>query len=113
MSSASSESSSQLLEKFNILKSEMQQLIEKIAEIELERDEHQIVLEAMKPMLPSRKCFRQISGVLIEQTVKDTIPYLEHQLNSILTLLDSLIKQKETKQNEFVQCQQKLNTTAY
>lgn len=57
----------------------------KIAELEGERSEHQLVTEAMKEMEPSRRCFRMIGGVLVERTVGEVKPAVEKNLQGEIT----------------------------
>ena len=98
------------IEKINRLKGELQQYMEKTAELELERDEHQIVLDAMKPMDPTRKCFRQISGVLVEGTVSEFTPALQVQLEGIQRVMQSLVTQRDQKEQELKQYQASITT---
>jgi chaperonin cofactor prefoldin len=35
---------------------------------------------------PTRKCFRQIGGVLVERTVKDVLPELQNHLKTVSSL---------------------------
>ncbi len=71
-------------------KAELQAIAQKIAEMQMEQEEHQMVLQTLKPMEPSRACFRLINGVLIERTVQEVIPVLEGQLQNIAKLLETL-----------------------
>lgn len=36
-----------------------------------------LVIETLKDVDPSRKCFRLVGGVLVERTVKEVLPALE------------------------------------
>lgn len=42
-----------------------------------------IVHDALLKMDPQRKCFRQVSGILMEQTVQETLVYLQSQLQGV------------------------------
>lgn len=55
--------------KWNYMRSELNQLYNKINELEQELNEHQLVISAIQPLDPGRKCFRMIGGVLVERTV--------------------------------------------
>ena len=62
------------------MQSDLQNLSQKIGELESEADEHGLVLTTLEEALakdPSRKCFRLIGGVLVERTVKDVVPALQ------------------------------------
>ena len=71
-------------------KNELQAVAQKISEMQMEQEEHQMVLQTLRPMDPQRACFRLINGVLIERTVNEVIPVLEGQLGNIEKLLETL-----------------------
>lgn len=54
----------------------------------------------MQPLPKDRKCFRMINGVLVERTVKDVIPALQTNAEGLKKVLDDLVKQYKTKQDE-------------
>ena len=58
------------------------------------------MLETMKPLDPDRKCFRMINGILMERTVKDIVPALQTNADGLKTVLDDLVKQYKSKQDE-------------
>lgn len=82
------------------LQTELQALYQKMSEIELEQEEHRMVIETLKPMLPDRPAYRLINGVLVERTVGEVLPLLEKQLTNIEALLESLRSQLTKKQSE-------------
>jgi prefoldin subunit 2 len=59
------------------------ELIRKVAELQQEAKEHQLVLDAFISVEPERKCYRLIGGVLIEKTVKEVKPSLEENLCNV------------------------------
>lgn len=59
-----------------------------------------LVLETLEPLPEDRKCFRMINGVLVERTVKDVIPALKTNSEGLKKVLDDLLKQYKTKQEE-------------
>ena len=61
------------------------ELIRKVAELQQEAKEHQLVLDAFKSVEPDRRCYRLIGGVLIEKTVKEVKPSLEENLLNVCT----------------------------
>lgn len=86
------------------LKSEIKQLAEKIAELEMDVNEHTRVMETLAPLDPSRKAFRMIGGVLVERTVQEVLPAVETNKNGIIEVLKSLserLKDRETKAAEW------------
>ena len=50
------------------------QIWSKITELDLERQEHALVLETLSPLDAERRCFRLVGGVLVERTVGEVVP---------------------------------------
>src|SRR3954464_9766826 len=61
---------------------------------------NRLVLETLGPLPGDRKCFRMINGVLVERTVKDVVPALRTNAEGLKKVLDDLVKQYKTKQDE-------------
>lgn len=59
-----------------------------------------LVLETLEPLSGERKCFRLINGVLVERTVKDVVPALTTNQDGLRKVLDDLVKQYKTKQED-------------
>ncbi|KAG9099634.1 hypothetical protein FS749_000767 [Ceratobasidium sp. UAMH 11750] len=109
--------------RFSRFQNDLQQLAQKIGELEAEAEEHELVLATLSDPYkndPDRKCFRMIGGVLVERTVKDVVPSLKMNRNgvSILTIssisftkvtifqqlknvLETLVKQYKSKEDDF------------
>ncbi|TGJ87832.1 hypothetical protein E0Z10_g972 [Xylaria hypoxylon] len=114
-------------------KNTLQQLAQKIGDVEQEAEEHNVepngyheshrliypssplpysifnlltftefrlVLETLEPLSNDRKCFRMINGVLVERTVKDVVPALKTNAEGLKKVLDDLVKQYKTKQDD-------------
>ncbi|KAI0539663.1 Prefoldin subunit-domain-containing protein [Xylaria digitata] len=81
-------------------KNTLQQLAQKIGDVEQEAEEHKLVLETLEPLSNDRKCFRMINGVLVERTVKDVVPALKTNAEGLKKVLDDLVKQYKTKQDD-------------
>lgn len=61
---------------------------------------HRLVLETLTPLPGDRKCFRMINGVLTERTVNDVLPALQTNADGLKKVLEDLVKQYRTKQEE-------------
>lgn len=61
---------------------------------------HRLVLETLEPLSGDRKCFRMINGVLVERTVKDVVPALKTNSEGLKKVLEDLVKQYNSKQQE-------------
>lgn len=114
---------------YSNFKTTLHQLAQKIGDIETEAEEHKylpaptripasaysstahprhtdtltpsrLVIESLQPLPLDRKCFRMINGVLVERTVKDVIPSLKTNADGLKQVLDELMKQYKSKQDE-------------
>jgi chaperonin cofactor prefoldin len=63
-----------ILSHFQSLRSEVDTIWSKITELDLERQEHALVLETLQPLEAGRRCFRLVGGVLVERTVGEVSP---------------------------------------
>lgn len=57
-------------------------------------------METLEPLSGDRKCFRLINGVLVERTVKDVVPALKTNQEGLKKVLDDMVKQYKSKQDE-------------
>ena len=64
-----------IVNRFNALRQEIQLLSSKATELDIERQEHDLVLEALNSCNDDkRRCFRLVGGVLVERTVGEVKP---------------------------------------
>ncbi|KAH7076848.1 Prefoldin beta-like protein [Paraphoma chrysanthemicola] len=90
-------------------KSTLQNIAQKIGDIEQETEEHKLVLETLEPLPGDRKCFRMINGVLTERTVKEVVPILKTNSDGLKKALEELVKQYKTKQDDMEKWKKKNN----
>ncbi|XP_071588849.1 prefoldin subunit 2 [Heliangelus exortis] len=90
----------QVVSRFNRLRQEQRGLASKAAELELELNEHGLVIETLREVDPSRKCFRMVGGILVERTVREVLPALEGNKEQISRILESLSQQLRAKGRE-------------
>jgi len=101
-------------------KNNLQAVAGKIGDVEQEAEEHKcvgnalfrdrtlstvltcnrLVLETLEPLPEDRKCFRMINGVLVERTIKDVKPALQTNSDGLKKVLDDLVKQYKSIQDE-------------
>ncbi|XP_075049343.1 prefoldin subunit 2 [Mixophyes fleayi] len=94
----------QVVAGFNRLRQEQRSLASKEAELEMELNEHTLVIETLKDVDPSRKCYRMVGGILVERTVKEVLPALENnkeQINKIIQSLGTQLRDKGRELNDF------------
>ncbi|KAI9500313.1 Cochaperone prefoldin complex subunit [Coemansia spiralis] len=85
----------------NQFSGELKAIASKIGELELQLDEHNLVIKTMTPMPEERKCFRLINGVLVERTVKEVLPALKTNRDGISSTITQLTNQYKSKDKEF------------
>ncbi|KAJ6080224.1 hypothetical protein N7467_009977, partial [Penicillium canescens] len=90
-------------------KNTLQQLAQKIGDIEQEAEEHKLVIETLDPLPQDRKCFRMVNGVLVERTVQDVLPTLKTNSDGLKQVLEDMLKQYKSKQSELDSWKKKNN----
>ncbi|KZV17083.1 putative prefoldin subunit 2 [Dorcoceras hygrometricum] len=89
---------------YGAMRTEMNQIYSKITELEMEASEHSLVINAIKPLDPSRKCYRMVGGVLVERTIKEVLPAVQHNkegLEEVITRLNEALEKKRREITEF------------
>ncbi|XP_058016744.1 prefoldin subunit 2 [Ahaetulla prasina] len=75
----------------------------------MELNEHKLVIETLREVDPTRKCFRMVGGVLVERTVKEVLPALENNKEQINKIIETLTQQLQTKGRELNEFREKHN----
>ncbi|NP_001134472.1 Prefoldin subunit 2 [Salmo salar] len=102
-------SAEQVVAAFQRMRSEQCSMASKAAELEMEINEHSLVIETLKDVDPTRKCFRLVGGVLVERTVKEVLPALESNKEQISKIVESLNTQMQSKGRELTEYREKYN----
>lgn len=89
------------------MRSEINQYYSKITELEMEVSEHSLVINAIKPLDPSRRCYRMIGGVLVERTIKEVLPAVQTNKAGLEEVIARLTEASEKKQKELVEFEAK------
>jgi prefoldin subunit 2 len=90
----------QVIHIYQQMKTELQQISTKLGELEMELNEHNLVISTIEKLEPTRKCFRLIGGVLIERTVSEVLPAVKKNKEGISEIIQQLEKQYEKKGSE-------------
>ncbi|KAG7280392.1 hypothetical protein CRUP_035834 [Coryphaenoides rupestris] len=72
----------QVVGTFQKMRQEQRSMASKASEFEMENNEHSLVIETLKEVDPSRKCFRLVGGVLVERTITKIIETLTTQMQA-------------------------------
>uniref|UniRef100_A0A061R0Z9 Prefoldin subunit 2 n=1 Tax=Tetraselmis sp. GSL018 TaxID=582737 RepID=A0A061R0Z9_9CHLO len=101
------QNSQEVIQMFQEMRQEIQQLSEKINEFENETREHQLVIEALTPLDPNRKCFRLIGGVLVERNVAEVLPAVKNNKTQLEDFVKKLEEQRDAKNKDMSDFQSK------
>uniref|UniRef100_A0A7N0VC87 Prefoldin subunit 2 n=1 Tax=Kalanchoe fedtschenkoi TaxID=63787 RepID=A0A7N0VC87_KALFE len=85
---------------YSAMRSELNQLYSKITELEMEVREHTLVINAIQPLDPSRRCYRMIGGVLVERTIKEVLPAVQRNKEGIEEVIARLNEALEKKKKD-------------
>jgi len=99
----------QIVQGFQDMRQQQRQFAGKISELEMEKKEYDLVLETLKEVEGSRKCFRLVGGVLVERTVAEVMPALEKNHENIGNVVKSLAGLLENKGKEINEYREKHN----
>merc|ERR1712226_766591 len=99
-------SQEQIISGFNEMRNSQRAVVGKISELEDERKEHDLVIDALKEVDGDRKCFRMVGGVLVERTVKEVLPALQtnhEQLGKVVEAMNAQLEAKGKAINDYRQ----------
>ncbi|XP_061525885.1 prefoldin subunit 2 isoform X2 [Phycodurus eques] len=68
-----------------------------------------LVIDTLKDVDPSRKCFRLVGGVLVERTVKEVLPALQTNKDQISKILESISTKMQEKGRELTEYRERYN----
>jgi len=90
----------EVIDHYTTLRQEVNLAQAKIAELTSSLREHVNVLENIKHLDPSRRCFRSVGGVLVERTVKEVMPAVETNAVNLQKAIDAIKEQTAAKSAE-------------
>ncbi|KAK3284195.1 hypothetical protein CYMTET_8142 [Cymbomonas tetramitiformis] len=96
-----------VIQHFQGMRTELGQLWSKIGELDIDRNEHTLVIDAIEPLDATRKCFRLIGGVLVERTVGEVLPAVKKNREGLEMVIERLRQQLEKKKTELAEFQAK------
>ncbi|XP_018331059.1 prefoldin subunit 2 [Agrilus planipennis] len=94
---------------FNQLRLDQRNIATKVAELELEENEHKMVIETLKQVNEDRTCYRMVGGVLMQKKVKDILPVLQLNQTKLAELIEKVNEQFWKKGMELVEYKEKHN----
>nr|KAF6397557.1 prefoldin subunit 2 [Rousettus aegyptiacus] len=75
----------------------------------MELNEHSLVIDTLKEVDETRRCYRMVGGVLVERTVKEVLPALENNKEQIQKIIETLTQQLQAKGKELNEFREKHN----
>jgi prefoldin subunit 2 len=87
----------EVVQHFQKLQSEYNSIANTISELELEKRDHDTVLQALKDLDPERKSYRLVGQVLVERTVRETIPAVEENAKNLADTIQKFVDQLNEK----------------
>ncbi|AYU76512.1 prefoldin subunit 2 [Leishmania donovani] len=103
--SESSLTEEQIVQQYNRMRQEQSAIMSRIAELENESHEHDLVATELRPLNKDRCCHRLVGGALVELTVGEVLPDIEENLAAIREALGQLNKglmEKEKQMDDFM-----------
>ena len=79
------------LQQYRELIVDCQKIQGKISELEVDRAEHVLVEETLKPLDPKRRAFRLVGECLVERTVEEILPTVAANRENVSLLLPVVI----------------------
>ena len=67
-----------------------QELTRKINELDMDRTEHGLVIDALKPLDGGRKCFRMVGDVVVERTIDEVAPAVLKNRDAIVETMNKM-----------------------
>lgn len=98
-----------VLAKYKELQNECTNLVTKISELEVDRNEHKLVEETLEPLEKDRRAFRLVGGVLVERTVGEVLPSVSSNRANLDTVIKTLETRLTTKQKDTAEWKAKYN----
>lgn len=95
----------QIVDQYNRLRQDQSALMSRVAELEGEHHEHNLVIQSLTPMDGGRRCHRLVGGVLVEKTVADVLPEVQQSydgIGGVIKQFNEQLVRKEKEMEEFM-----------
>ncbi|KRX07946.1 Prefoldin [Pseudocohnilembus persalinus] len=98
-----------VLQHYNKLKQEYSELFRTQLDLEEEKREHELVIDAIKDLEADRKCWRLVGGVLIEKQQSEVMLNLKEGLEQISKTHDMYQEQIKGREKALIEFETKYN----
>ena len=99
----------EILGTYQNMSTECRNIVAKISELTLEKDEHRLVLDTMTKLEPDRRAYRLVGGILVARTVNEVLPQITANFEGIVQILEKLNDQLKMKDVERKAWKEKYN----
>eukprot|EP00298_Acanthocystis_sp_HF-20_P021183 c27377_g1_i1.p1 GENE.c27377_g1_i1~~c27377_g1_i1.p1 ORF type:complete len:151 (-),score=71.21 c27377_g1_i1:41-460(-) len=93
--------------KYQVLKTESNQLMKQVRDLQAQRSEHKLVVDALTLLPAERRAFRMVGGILVERTVAEILPAVTSNLEKIEETAGKVMERLKAKEAEVVNFQTK------
>jgi prefoldin subunit 2 len=97
----------EVVARFQEMRQQLAELSNKIADLEAEAHEHDLVAKTLRPMDAARSCYRLVGDVLVQRTVGETLPAVERNQAGIEGVVAKLREQAERQTKQMQEFQEK------
>ena len=97
-------STQEILGQYQGMTSECRSIMSKIGELNLEKDEHRLVIDTMNKLSSDRRAYRLVGGILVARTVGEVLPQIAQNYEGITQILEKLndtLKNKDTERKAY------------
>jgi len=99
----------EILGTYQTMSTDCRNIVAKISELTLEKDEHRLVLDTMTKLEPDRRAYRLVGGILVARTVNEVLPQITANFEGIVQILEKLNDQLKMKDAERKAWKEKYN----
>ena len=75
------------------LRNEQRQMANKLSELQMDLNEHKLVIETLDKVDKDRRCFRLVGGVLVERKVGEVEPALIGNKDKVSSIFRGILNQ--------------------
>lgn len=97
----------ELAERYQRLREEIDGMYGKLAQVDGDRSEHDLVLRQLKSLDNDRRCWQQVGATLAEKRVGDVVPALQATRNNLQATVEKLTKLVSSREEQLAELTRK------
>eukprot|EP00616_Rhizochromulina_sp_CCMP1243_P016971 CAMPEP_0118971730 /NCGR_PEP_ID=MMETSP1173-20130426/8266_1 /TAXON_ID=1034831 /ORGANISM="Rhizochromulina marina cf, Strain CCMP1243" /LENGTH=169 /DNA_ID=CAMNT_0006921209 /DNA_START=111 /DNA_END=620 /DNA_ORIENTATION=- len=99
----------EIIGRYKQMRDDIRKIAEKVANVDIDLNEHHLVINTITPMEKERKAFRSVGGLLTQTNVGTVLPSVKQQAEMLENLLKNLQTQLRSKEQEAAAWKTKYN----